>query len=480
MNLDVIPISRRVVITPPWEYVPLDAAQQIQWHPTCTCCVVLTLAVHHDDSIIFQHLDSPFHRTSPLRSVHYYQKMSRRQQASVPKAAVTATAAVGEPIFQDVLIVGAGMAGINMAYRLQTQMPHLSFRGLEARDDIGGTWDFLKYPGVRSDSDMYTYGFAWHPWRYKLLGDGGEILSYLHECVFTFGLDKRISFRHKVIEADCSSEMKRWVIQADYNGQTKTYVAKWLILSPGYFDYEKPLPAVLSGLVTFQGRVVHPQFWPAEYEYDFTDKRIIIVGSGATTITLFPALVQDARAKQVIMLQRSPSYIASVPNPEIKPSLFTRFLPLNILHLMRRIFWFYTMWLIHFMCAHFPAKVGDNIAGETRKQLPAKTPFDPHFVPAYNPWEQRLCFAKDEDFFRALHSDNADVVTGIIRTVTADRIELENGSTLKADVIVTATGLNMRFADGIPISVDREAVTWSDKLLWNGAMVQDVPSLFFM
>ncbi|KAJ4392033.1 hypothetical protein N0V93_005654 [Gnomoniopsis smithogilvyi] len=326
---------------------------------------------------------------------------SRQEYTAVPT-----TATLDEPIYHDVLIIGAGMAGINMAYRLQTQMPHLSFRVLEARNDIGGTWDFLKYPGLRSDSDMYTYGFVWRPWRHRLLGDGAEILSYLHECVSAFGLDERISFRHKVIKADWSSEMKQWAIQADQNGHTKTYVAKWLVLSPG--------------------QVIHPQFWPTEY--DSTDKRVIIIGSGATAVTLFPALVQSSQAKQVTVLQRSPSYISSVPNPE----------------------------------------------------LPAKTPFDPHFVPAYMPWDQRLCFAKDGDFFRALHSDNADVVTGTIRTITVNEIELEDGRTLKADVIITATGLKMHFAGAIPISVDGDAVTWPEKLLWNGGMVQDVPNLFFM
>lgn len=350
--------------------------------------------------------------------------MSRRQQASAPKAAVPTTVTVGEPNAHDILIVGAGMAGINMAYRLQTKMPHLSFRVLEARDDIGGTWDFFRYPGLRSDSDMYTYGFAWHPWRHRVLGDRGEIMSYLHDCVSTFGLDKRISFRHKVVKADWSSEMEQWAIQVDHNGQTKTCVAKWLVLSPGYFDYEKPFPAVVPGIDTFQGQVIHPQFWPADY--DCTDERIIIIGSGATAITIFPALVQN-KAKQVTMLQRSPSYIVSVHKPENKPSLFTRILPLASLNSLRRISWYYTMWMVHFMCSRFPAKVRDTIAGETRKQLPAKTPLDPHFVPVYNPWEQRLCFAKDGDFFRALHSDNADVVTGTIRTVTADEIELDNG-----------------------------------------------------
>lgn len=405
--------------------------------------------------------------------------MSRRQQANAPKAVAPATTTVGQPthVTHDVLLIGAGLAGINMAYRLQTQMPHLNFRVLEARDDIGGTWSVLKYPGLRSDSDMYTYGFAWRPWRHRVLGDGGEIMSYLRECVSEFGLDKRISFRHKVMKADWSSEMRQWILEVEHNGQTKTYITRWLVLSPGYFNYEKPFPAIIPGIDVFQGDVIHPQFWPADFNY--ADKTIIIIGSGATAITMLPALVQNG-AKQVTMLQRSPSYVVSLPNPENKPTLLTRHLSLANLNSLRRIFWFYTMWMIHFMCAHFPAKVRNIIAGETRKQLPTKTPFEPHFVPAYNPWEQRLCFAKDGDFFRALHSDNADVVTGTIRAVTAKGIELDNGVALNADIIITATGLNMHFAGGIPISVDEDVVAWPDKLLWNGSMVQDVPNLFFM
>lgn len=364
-----------------------------------------------------------------------------------------------------------------MAYRLQTRMPHLAFTVLEARENIGGTWDLFKYPGVRSDSDMYTFGFAWHPWRHRDLGNGDEIMSYLHECVSTYGLDKRLNFRHKVVAADWSSQVQRWTVQVDHDGQAKTYVAKWLILNPGYFDYQKPLPAVIPGMEHFQGQVIHPQFWPPDYDYK--NKKIVVIGSGATAITLLPALVQTG-AKQVTMLQRSPSYVVSMPNPDNKPNLLAQLLPVASLNWLRRISWLNTMWFIHFMCAHFPSTVRKNILGETRKQLPAKTPLIPHFVPSYNPWEQRLCIAKDGDFFSALHSDKADIVTGTIKTATVKGIELDDETSLDADVIVTATGLNVHFAGGIPISVDKSPVGWSRKLLWNGSMVQDLPNLLFV
>ncbi|KAK7743938.1 hypothetical protein SLS53_003960 [Cytospora paraplurivora] len=374
----------------------------------------------------------------------------------------------GEPTAHDILIIGAGLTGINTTYRLQTEMSHMTFTILEARGDIGGTWDLFRYPGVRSDSDMYTYGFAWHPWRHKLLGDGEEIMSYLHECMSTYGLEKYLKLRHKAVAADWSSSTQRWTVKVDHDGQSKTYVAKWLVLSPGLFDH---------WIDNFQGRVIHPQFWPADYDY--TDKKVIVIGSGATAITIVPALAQSG-AKHVTMLQRSPSYVATIPISDNKPTLITRLLPAATLHWLRRIAWNATMWLVAFMCTHFPSMVRNLVAGETRKQLPAKTPFHPHFVPSYNPWEQRMCYSKDGEFFRVLHTDQADVVTGTIRTVTADGIELDDGTTLDTDVIVTATGFAMRFAGGIPVSVNEEAVVWPSKLVWNGSMVQDVPNLFFM
>lgn len=402
--------------------------------------------------------------------------MSRRRQGNAHAAAAPATP-VGETINHDIVIVGAGLSGINTAYTLQTRMPQLSFTILEARSDIGGTWDVFRYPGVRSDSDMHTFGYAWHPWRHKLFGDGDQIMSYLHECVTAQGLDKRLHLKHKVLKADWSSGVHRWTVHVDHDGHPKTYVAKWLILSPGWFDHYKPFPAVIPGIDNFKGEVIHTQLWPADYDY--TEKKMVVIGSGATTISMFPALVNNG-AKHVTMLQRSPSYVVSVPMSDTKPGPLGRLLPATILKRLNRMSWHLILGLISFMCSNFPSLVRKYITGEARKQLPAKTPVDPHFVPAYNPWEQRMCYSPDGDFFRALHTDRADVVTGTIRTVTADGIRLDDGTTLDADVIVTATGFKMRFAGGIPITIDGELVAWPDKLIWNGSMIQDVPNLFFM
>lgn len=402
--------------------------------------------------------------------------MSRRKQANAHEFVLPASAA-GEPIAHDVLVIGAGLSGINTAYRLKTRMPHLSFTVLEAHDEIGGTWNFFKYPGVRSDSDMYTYGFSWHPWRGRILGDGDKIMSYLHECVSKYGLEDFLNLSHRVVKAHWSSGIERWTIDVDHKGQPKSYVAKWLVLSTGPFDFEKPFHTIIPGIENFHGQVLHPHFWPADHNYE--DKKFVIIGSGATAITMLPAMVKNG-AKKVTMLQRSPSYVVTVPAPDNKPHLPWSLLPIATLNWLRRISWLGTMWMIHFMCAHFPSTVRKGIAGDTRKQLPAKVPFEPHFAPSYNPWEQRLCITKDGDFFRALHTENADVVTATIKTVTATGIELSDGSTLDADVIVTATGSSLCLGGRIPISVDNEPVAWHTKLLWNGSMVQDVPNLFFM
>lgn len=369
------------------------------------------------------------------------------------------------------------MAGINTAYRLRTRMPHLNFAILEARSDIGGTWDLFRYPGVRSDSDMYTFGFPWHPWRHKTFGNGHEIKSYLQECVSTYGLDKWLNLRHKVVQADWLSETQRWTIQVDHDGHPKTYVAKWLVLSPGLFHYQKPFQTVIPGIDNFHGKVIHPQFWPEDYDY--TGKKMVIIGSGATAITMLPAVV-DNGVEHVTMLQRSPSYVVSTPNPDTKAGLFAQLLPTAAVNWLRRISWNVKMSLFTAMCSTFPSMMRKILTGEALKQLPAKTPLDPHFVPAYNPWEQRMCVSPDGKFFRALHSDRADVVTGTIRTVTADRIQLDDGRALEADVIVTATGWTMHFAGGIPITVDQVPVEWPSKLIWNGCMIQDVPNLFFI
>lgn len=405
--------------------------------------------------------------------------MSRRRQQPNPP-----TSEAGDPIEHDVLIIGAGIAGINTAYRLKTNLPHLTFTILEARPSIGGTWDIFRYPGVRSDSDMYTYGFAWHPWRLRALGEGEEIMAYLREAVAKHGLDDQIKLNHKVVGADWSSDTKRWTVRVEHGGKTKSYVSRWLVHGTGAVQPDRPFPAVIPGIDNFKGQVLHPQFWPADRYHDdsyYKDKKVVIIGSGSTAITLLPALVERGAAK-VTMLQRSPSHVASIPNPETIPAgIVGRLLPLTWLVWLRRLMSHALMWLIHFTCANFPSTARRSIQDAARRQLPAHIPVDPHFDPSYNPWDQRLCLAKEGDFFAALRGGKADVVTGTIKTVTPGGIKLDDGSKIDADVIVTATGWILRFGGGIPVSVDGGGpVAWHEKLLWNRAMAQDVPNMFFM
>lgn len=261
--------------------------------------------------------------------------MSRRRQANAHTAAAPPPPA-GDAIAHDVLVIGAGLAGINAAYRLQTRMPHLSFAVLEGRSDLGGTWDFFKFPGVRSDSDMFTFGFAWHPWRHKTMGNADEILSYMHECVSLYGLDRRMNFRHKVVRADWSSETQKWTVQVDHDGLRKTLVAKWVMLGTGLFSYHDPFPTSIPGIDNFKGKVIHPLHWPADYDYK--DKKMVVVGSGATAVTIVPAVVENG-VKHVTMLQRSPSWVASVPNTNNWQRLLGRILPVTTFYWLCRWTW---------------------------------------------------------------------------------------------------------------------------------------------
>lgn len=373
----------------------------------------------------------------------------------------------------DLIIVGAGISGINCSYRLQTKLPHLKFTIFENRDHIGGTWDLFKYPGIRSDSDLHTFGFAWHPWPHAHpIAEGPLILSYMQECVSKYGLDKYINFRHKVLSADWSSKLHQWSIVVENEGKKKTCTAKFLVLGAGYYDYNQPLPVEIPGLERFKGKIIHPQFWPTEY--DHTNKKMIIIGSGATAITLLPTLAKTAA--HVTMLQRSASYIVASKQEWAG----RRFWPSWLLKYCER-WWFMViphMFLI--MCRRFPKLMKRTVLKDTIKLLPSRIALDPHFNPKYFPWQQRLCFAPDGDFFEALHTPKADVVTSHIKTVTEDGIELQIGKKLDADVIVTATGLKMQFGGSIPLRVDGDLVDKGKRLIWNGSMIENIPNMFFM
>ncbi|KAK6603847.1 hypothetical protein H4I95_05750 [Botrytis cinerea] len=347
----------------------------------------------------------------------------------------------------DVVIVGAGLSGINAAYRIQTELPGLTYTILENRGAIGGTWDLFRYPGIRSDSDLHTFGFPWRPWlSSQSIADGESICKYFKESAEEYGIDKKIQFYHNVTSADWSTEQLQWSLAVDAGGRQSTIKGRWIIWSTGYYDYSEALKVEIPGIDDFKGKKIHPQFWPQDLDY--TDKKIVVIGSGATAITLIPNLAD--KATKVTMLQRSPSWIMGFPQ-EIPPEV---------------------------PCGNI-FQVGTAcklLRSRTKKEIPSTIPIDPNFSPKYNPWEQRLCVCPDSDFFKCLHSGKADIVTDTIKTVTSSGIELESGKSLDADIIITATGLKMQLAGGAKVSIDGVPYDYSTKYMWKGMMLQDMPN----
>ncbi|KAF2097753.1 monooxygenase flavin-binding family protein-like protein [Rhizodiscina lignyota] len=377
----------------------------------------------------------------------------------------------------DVVIIGAGISGINAGYRVQTQCPGRSYAILESRNNLGGTWDFWKYPGIRSDSDLYTFGFPWRPWpEQQSIADGPSIIKYLNDTASMFGIDKKIRLRHKLLAANWSSKAQQWTLTVEHDGEKKIYTAGYIIFGTGYYDYENPLPAVIPGIDNFKGEVVHPQFWPENLDY--TDKKIVVIGSGATAVTLLPALAQ--KAAKVTMLQRTPTYVMSLPSVDNTGWLAHKLLPAWLAFQIVRVKFLVIPFLFFRLCRAYPNAAKRIMRRLTKNQLPDNVPWDPHFNPQYNPWEQRLCVCPDGDFYRALQKGRADVVTGHIKTVRENDILLENGESVEADIVVTATGLKIQLAGGADISVDGVMAEPGKKFLWRGVMLQDLPNASFI
>ncbi|KAI1177098.1 putative flavin-binding monooxygenase [Nemania sp. FL0916] len=378
----------------------------------------------------------------------------------------------------DVLIIGAGISGINTAYRLQTEIPNATYTILESRDTIGGTWDLFRYPGIRSDSDLFTFGFQWEPWPYKTpIAKGHLIRQYLKECVSKYNIDQHIRFHHKVLALDWSRKTEQWKASVEHNGQRKEVRANWLIMGTGYFDHDNPLKTTIPGLDNYKGKIIHPQFWPEEY--DHTGKRIAIIGSGATAVTLVPTLSETAAA--VTMIQRSPSYIVPINNASPATSWFMKLLPAFYAGTLLRIKYLWAGYMVVLFTRYFPQHARTMMINKAIPELPARISAHPHFEPAYTPWQQRLCICPDGDFYQALRDKpDTQIVTGHIDTVTQDGVRMKDGTKIDADVIVTATGLQMRMGGGIPMTVNGEKVNWAGRLVWNGAMIQDVPNMMFV
>ncbi|KAI3318855.1 FAD/NAD(P)-binding domain-containing protein [Xylariaceae sp. AK1471] len=380
----------------------------------------------------------------------------------------------------DVVIVGAGISGINGAYRVQTQgPPGMKYVILESRDSIGGTWDLFHYPGIRSDSDIFTFGLPWSPWgTTESMASGDRIKDYLIRSAQSAGIDQHICYRHKVEAADWQSARQCWELKVSVPGKDKPAIfrSRFLLLGTGYYDYETPLETVIPGIENFKGKVIHPQFWPEDYDY--TGKDVVIIGSGATAVTILPTITD--KAKHATMLQRSPGYVFSLPTSSFFTRLLFAILPATMAHTFNRLLWAFKSTLTTMFCKTFPELAKKFIRRETVRQLPPDIKWDPHFKPRYNPWDQRFCACMNGDFFAALRSGKASVVTDKIKTVTANSIELESGAALHPDVIVTATGLKLKFGGGIQFSLDGENFNVSDKFAWKAAMLQDVPNLLFM
>jgi monooxygenase len=371
----------------------------------------------------------------------------------------------------DVLIVGAGLSGIGAACRLQERLPGKTYAVLEARDTIGGTWDLFRYPGIRSDSDMFTLGYPFRPWKdAKAIADGPSILAYIRSTAEAFGVTEHIRFGHRVTQASWSSRDARWTVSTAHGA---TFTCRFLYLCSGYYSYESGHVVDFPGQSEFRGEVVHPQHWPASLDY--TGRRVVVIGSGATAVTLVPALA--SRASHVTMLQRSPSYIVARPGHDALADRIRALLPEKLAHRLVRGKNVVTGTLYFQLMRRLPGRAARALRKRVAAQLPASIPVDPHFVPSYDPWDQRLCLVPDADLFRALRSGKADIVTDRISRFTASGVALESGRSLEADLIVTATGLRLEAFGGIALSVDGRAVSPGELRAYKGMMFGGVPNL---
>ncbi|EFL08692.1 NAD(P)/FAD-dependent oxidoreductase [Streptomyces sp. AA4] len=374
----------------------------------------------------------------------------------------------------DVLVVGAGLSGIGAACRLRQQAPDRTYAILEARDTIGGTWDLFRYPGVRSDSDMFTLGYPFRPWRKEqAIASGAEILEYLRETAAEHGITRHVRFGHRVVRASWSSASARWTVEASHDGEIVPFTCSFLYLCSGYYSYENGHVVDFPGRASFRGEIVHPQFWPEEL--DLSGKRVVVIGSGATAVTLVPELASTA--KSVTMLQRSPSYVLARQRTDSLARRLRGVLPSRLAYRVVRAKNVLVATLLYQVSRRLPRRTAAFLGGAAAKQLPASIPVDPHFSPRYQPWDQRLCLTPGADFFAALRSGKADIVTDRIARFTPDGITLESGAHLPADVIVTATGLRVIAFGGIDLTVDGEVINPSEQLVYKGMMLGGVPNL---
>ena len=376
----------------------------------------------------------------------------------------------------DVLVIGAGISGICAAYHLQTSCPDRTYAILEARQDIGGTWDLFRYPGIRSDSDMYTLGYSFKPWTNpKAIADGPSIMAYLRETAHEHGIDRKIRFGHRVKRASWSSQEARWTVEVERGEQREVvrFTCNFLFMCSGYYDYANGYAPAFPGSERFRGRIVHPQQWPEEL--DHAGKRVVVIGSGATAVTLVPEMAKTAA--HVTMLQRSPTYIVSMPGEDRLANWLRRRLSTPLAYAITR--WknvLFTLWFYRY-CRRNPERARAMITRWIQRDLGPDFDLSTHFNPRYNPWEQRVCLVPDGDLFEAMRQRRASIVTDRIETFTEKGIRLASGVELEADLIVTATGLNLLFLGGLEATVDGVRVDFAKTYNYKGMMFSDVPNL---
>lgn len=384
------------------------------------------------------------------------------------------------PTFEhvDVLVVGAGLTGIGMGYHLKTLQPDKTFAIVEARDAIGGTWDVFRYPGIRSDADLHTFGFGFKPWtRDNAIADGDEILDYLQETIDENDLARHLHLAHKVISANFSSEEARWIVTLERgrDGARFDVSCGMLFSAAGYYDVDNGYTPHFEGREQFGGEIVHPQHWPADLDY--AGKRVVVIGSGATAVTLIPAMAETAG--HVTMLQRSPSYVMPAPRQDPIANTLRRLLPAKAAYAVTRTININKQYLLYKASRRFPKQMRALVRRVNAGALPENYDVDTHFKPHYAPWDQRMCVVPDSDLFKAISDGDASVVTDHIVSFTERGILLESGAELEADIVVTATGLNMVPFGKIALHVDGEQVDLHDQVSYKGLMVSDVPNFAF-
>lgn len=379
----------------------------------------------------------------------------------------------------DVLIVGAGLSGIGAARHLQMELPDKTFEILDMRDAIGGTWDIFKYPGIRSDSDCFTYSYNFKPWPSdQLIGDGELILDYIREAATETGVDKHIRFNKKVVSADWSTEDEQWTVQVEdtKTGETSEVTCGFLYSNAGYFRYDTGYEPGFPGEEDYEGQIVKPQFWPEDLDY--SGKKVVIIGSGATAVTILPAMTD--KAEKVTMLQRTPTYMLTLPKHD--PMARAAYKVLGKKRGYGLIRWVNATRMVGFyhFCQTFPGMSRKLLNGMVAQQVKGSdVDMDVDFNPPYNPWDQRLCVVPSGDLFKRLKDGSADIVTGQIDTFTKNGIKLKSGEELEADIIVTATGLDLQLTGGIEFSADGVPQDPTERMVYRGCMLSDVPNFAF-